>query len=85
MDCSDGFFLAIARKKEFHSGDRAHQKTLQSFYLVSNFSLLILKWANGEFLSEENINGNWQKDEIIRYKYLIINNLDSICPKTTRI
>ncbi len=38
MDCSDWFFLAIATKKEFHFGDRAYQKTLQTFYLVSNFS-----------------------------------------------
>ncbi|MDJ0689608.1 MAG: hypothetical protein QNJ41_13970 [Xenococcaceae cyanobacterium MO_188.B32] len=41
-------FFWRSPEKEFHSGDRAHQKTPQSFYPVSNFSLLILKWANGE-------------------------------------
>ena len=34
------------------SADRSYQKTLQSFYLVNNFSLLILKWANGELLKQ---------------------------------
>ena len=52
---------------------------------LSSKQAIKLGLKKGTRLSPHMENGNWQKDEIIRYKHLIINNLDSICPKATRI